>query len=197
MTVVRGLGPALVTLSMLAGAASPGDGTAAAAVSGTIAPADPAHAFDFWIGDWRIHQKILQADGSWLELPARTSVRPAVEGRALIEHWEGQVRFFWEGMADTETVEGLSVRAYDPEVGEWKIHWMDSRHPAFGDPFHGTFEGRVGTFFRRRVTERGIADTRVTFRPAGPDSVRWDLAVSSDGGDSWRTLWVMEMGRAR
>ena len=53
-----------------------------------------AHAFDFWIGDWRIQQKILRQDGNWLELDAKTSVSPALDGLALVEHWEGSVQFF-------------------------------------------------------------------------------------------------------
>ena len=36
---------------------------------GTLAPqaaaADPARAFDFWIGTWKVQNRHLQADGTW------------------------------------------------------------------------------------------------------------------------------------
>lgn len=51
-----------------------------------------ARAFDFWIGEWDIRQRILKEDGAYLELPAKTSVSIALDGCALIEHWEGEVK---------------------------------------------------------------------------------------------------------
>lgn len=100
-----------------------------------------ARAFDFWIGDWQIHQRILREDGTWLGLEAKTSVSPAIDGCALIERWEGEVQFFWEGMQAPEPMKALSVRAYDPRTGQWYIHWMDTR-------------ARVRESVRRRVRGR-------------------------------------------
>lgn len=77
-----------------------------------------ARAFNFWIGEWNIRQEILQQDGTWLELPAHTSVAAALDGSALIEHWSGQVLFFWEGMTEPRAMKGLSVRAYDLQTGK-------------------------------------------------------------------------------
>lgn len=107
-----------------------------------------ARAFNFWIGEWNIRQEILQQDGTWLELPAHTSVAAALDGSALIEHWSGQVLFFWEGMTEPRAMKGLSVRAYDPQTGKWYIHWMDTRSPRFGSPYAGNFTDGRGVFFR-------------------------------------------------
>ena len=96
-----------------------------------------ARAFDFWIGDWKIDQRILQQDGTWLELPAKTSVSKALDGCALVEHWEGEVLFFWEGMKEPEPMKGFSIRTYDPETEHWQIHWMDTRSPRFAEPYTG------------------------------------------------------------
>lgn len=153
--------------------------------------------FDFWIGDWRIEQKILRQDGSWLPLEARTSVSATLDGCALIEHWEGEVQFFWEGMSQPELMKGLSVRAFDAEAGVWSIHWMDSRTPRFGTPYRGRFQDDRGEFFRNWVSPQGERKGRITFSDINPDSVRWDLAVSSDDGQSWTTLWIMNMYRIR
>lgn len=155
-----------------------------------------AREFDFWIGDWDIRQRILRADGSWLELQAQTSVSPTLDGCALVEQWRGTVQFFWEDMQSPEPMQGLSVRAYDPQAGAWHIYWMDSRAPRFGVPYSGGFDGDRGEFFRLSETPRGERTDRITFSDITPDSVMWELAVSGDGGQTWTTLWTMEMRRA-
>ena len=154
-----------------------------------------AHAFDFWIGDWRIQQKILRQDGTWLELPAKTSVAPVLDGRALVEHWQGEVQFFWEGMQSVESMKGLSVRTYDPDTEKWRIHWMDSRTPRFDSPYVGVLTEDRGEFFREWETPQGKRIGRITFSDITTDSVHWELAVSSDDGNTWRTLWIMDMDR--
>jgi hypothetical protein len=151
--------------------------------------------FDFWIGDWDITQSILQGDGSRLELPAHTSVSSTLDGCALIEHWQGEVRFFWENMPKVEPMTGLSVRAYDPKAGKWFIHWMDSRSTSFGPPYAGGFSGGRGEFFREWETPDGTRVGRITFSDIRPDSVDWELAVSSDGRRTWTVLWTMAMRR--
>lgn len=151
--------------------------------------------FDFWIGDWHIDQSILRQDGTWLELPAQTSVTATLNGCALIERWEGEVMFFWEGMNESETLSGLSVRAYDPTTGQWYIHWMDTRAPRFDQPYVGRFVNGQGVFFRRWETPEGNRVGRVTFDDITANSVRWALAISSDDGRSWQTIWTMRMWR--
>lgn len=152
-----------------------------------------ARAFDFWIGDWRIKQKIMRRDGSWLELDAKTSVSLALDGCALIEHREGNVQFFWEGMQSVEPMTGLSVRSYDPVAGKWHIYWMDSRSPRFGAPYAGNFVNDTGEFFRAWDTPQGKSLGRITFSDITPDSVHWELAISSGEVQSWSTIWIMDM----
>ena len=154
-----------------------------------------ARAFDFWIGDWAIQQKILRPDGTWLKFEAKTSVSPILDGCAIIEHWEGTVQFFWEGMQAPEPMKGLSVRAYDPKTDRWYIHWMDSRTPRFGGPYVGGFDENRGEFFREWETPQGKRLGRITFSDITTDSVVWALAVSGDEGQTWSTLWIMEMYR--
>jgi hypothetical protein len=169
--------------------------TLAGAPQSSPCTAPEARAFDFWIGDWDIRQRILRTDGTWLELPARTSVTAALDGCALIEQWQGQVSFFWEGMQELEAMTGLSVRAYDPSTSKWFIHWMDTRAPRFGAPYVGTFVKGRGEFFRELETPEGRRVGRITFSGITADSVAWELAVSSDDRKTWQTLWTMEMQR--
>jgi hypothetical protein len=162
----------------------------------SVACASPeARQFDFWIGEWNINQKILQADGRWLKLGATTKVSPALDGCALIEHWEGQVLFFWEGMKEVQQLRGLSVRSFDPKTGKWSIYWMDTRNPRFG-VFEGGFIDGKGEFVRTGTTSDGRPLlSRITFSGISTNAVEWDLAVSSNMGKAWQTLWQMEMRR--
>jgi hypothetical protein len=151
--------------------------------------------FDFWLGEWNIQQKILRADGGWLELPAHTSVTSSMGDCALIEHWKGEVEFFWEGMKHAEPLEALSVRAYDPQSGQWRLHWMSSRAPRFGNAFEGTFKDGRGEFFSTRQGPKGEQKSRITFSDITEITVHWDLAISNDEGKTWTTIWIMEMQR--
>lgn len=153
--------------------------------------------FDFWVGDWEVEQEILTREGSYLELPARSSVRRVLDGCALLERWQGRVQFFWEGMPEPEPLEGLSVRSYDEEIGGWRIHWMDSRDPTFGPPFVGGFDGDTGTFTRETVGRDGaVLMSRIRFVRLDAERVDWDLSVSTDAGASWTALWRMRFRRA-
>ena len=156
----------------------------------------PARAFDFWVGDWNIRQKILREDGTYLELPAKTSVSVALDGCVLIEYWEGEVQFFWERMEKPELIKAISVRAYEPRTRKWYIHWMDTRSRHFDTHYVGDFTDSRGEFYREWRTPEGTRIGRITFSNVSPDSVSWSLAVSSDGRQSWTTMWMMEMRRA-
>ena len=59
----------------------------------------------------------------------------------------------------------------------------------------GDFAGGRGEFFREWETPQGRSRGRITFSDVTPDSVDWELAISTDGGESWSTLWKMEMSR--
>ena len=161
----------------------------------TACAAPEARQFDFWLGKWEIQQKIRQRDGTWLSLPARTSVASVLDGCALLERWEGDVKFYWEGMEAVERMEGLSVRSYDPEAGQWCIHWMDSRHPRFGPPFCGRFAEGRGDFHQKRTTPAGVREMRIRFSERGGDTVLWELATGGEAESSWAPLWIMEMKR--
>ncbi len=154
-----------------------------------------AREFDFWLGDWDIRQQILQQDGGWREFPAVTSVRTALDGCALVENWSGEVLFFWNGMHEPAPMRGFSIRSYDPSSGWWAIYWMDTLSPQFGAPYTGTIKDGQGQFFREWDTPQGARKGRITFETTGKDAVSWSLSLSSDGGDSWATIWTMAMQR--
>lgn len=183
-------------LAIATAAVASGPGLTVAQVADQACAFSEARQFDFWLGDWTIEQRILRQDGSYAEFPARTSVRLAAAGCALVEEWHGTVQFFWAGMETPAELHGLSVRAWDPTSGAWNIHWLDDMNPALGEPFVGGFEGGRGTFTQTMTGPDGVERTsRITFENPADGVVEWSLATSRDGGESWTTLWSMHMTR--
>lgn len=185
--------PRIVWFAAIAGVLSASSSTSAQ--TPPICEEEQGRAFDFWVGDWDIRQRIRREDGTYLALPARTSVSRALDGCALVEHWQGEVQFFWEGMQEPEPMKAISVRAYDPRTREWNIYWMDTRSRRFDTPYVGNFAGDRGDFYREWETPEGRRIGRIRFSVVSRDSVSWSLAVSTDERQNWTTMWSMEMRR--
>jgi hypothetical protein len=73
---------------------------------------------------------------------------------------------------------------------------MDTRTPRFGLPYSGTFKDGRGEFFRELETPQGKRTNRITFSDITSNSVNWELAISSNEGQSWTPIWIMEMTRS-
>lgn len=154
-----------------------------------------ARAFDFWLGDWKLEQRIWSGRRNDFEpYGAENSVRLIEDGGVLVESFEGQARFFWLGMEEPAPMRGTSVRVYYPEEREWRIFWMDSLDPKFGPPYTGSFSGDVGEFL---LTERpaGIPPSRIRFERQIDGSVDWQLALRTPDGERWQPLWLIEFRR--
>lgn len=154
-----------------------------------------ARAFDFWLGDWQLDQRIWSGNGDRFEpYPAENQVRLIQDGGALVESFEGRARFFWLGMDEPAPMRGVSVRVYYPQAHEWRIFWMDTLDPKFGPPFAGGFSGDVGEFLQ---TDRpaGIPPSRMRFERQIDGTVDWQLALRTPDGENWQPLWFIEFQR--
>ncbi|HLT91245.1 MAG TPA: hypothetical protein VKZ85_09895 [Woeseiaceae bacterium] len=150
-----------------------------------------ARAFDFWLGDWKLEQRIWSGRGDDFEpYPAENQVR-LIEGGALVERLEGHARFFWLGMEEPAPMRGVSVRVYYPEERHWRIFWMHTLDPKFGPPYTGGFAGDVGEFV---LTERpaGIPPSRMRFERRKDGTVDWQLALRTPDGENWQPLWLID-----
>jgi len=148
---------------------------------------DVTRQFDFWIGEWSVQNRFLQADGSWVDAGrARARIVPVLGGAAILEEWSG-------ALGGRPTF-GLSLRAYDPKREDWNLllNWPGGGNASFGT-LRGSFRHGRGEFF----TGQRPNLTRYTFSDAKPDSLRWDSATTKDGGQTWRTSWIMEFTRTR
>lgn len=148
------------------------------------------HGFDFQVGSWRVHHRVHRADGTWLEFDGTCVNRPLMSGQANVED-----HTFNRPSGVTYAV---GIRAYDPKTGEWAIWWVDSRNPhlPLDPPVKGHFENGVGTFYADGIVNGKPTRTRFIWSRITPTSARWEQALSSDGGQTWDTNWIMEWRRA-
>jgi hypothetical protein len=156
-------------------------------------PEPDARAFDFWIGEWDVqnrHRRPDAGDPAWVDTGAATNrVEAVLQGCAVVEHWRGKV--------NGRELIGFSVRAYNPILREWDLVllWPQPERPGFG-LLRGAFRhGRGEFFFDGRDAEGRPLRNRYAFADITPSSLRWDSAVSTDAGLTWRTTWIMEFTR--
>ena len=150
-----------------------------------------SRAFDFWTGEWDVLNRNRPAgDVRWYDTGTATArVYPVVAGCGLVEHWRGH--------AFGEFVVGFSLRAYNPQRGQWDLVllWPNSGVPRFGE-LYGGFRHNRGEFFNQNITAEGDTTiTRFTFSDITPDGLRWQNGDSNDAGRTWDSSWIMEFSR--
>lgn len=143
-----------------------------------------ARQFDFWVGEWDVVNRLRNADGTWEESRSRAQIRSVLDGRVIVEHWNGRVR-------KGPTI-GFSARTFDPDLGRWVLllNWPGTAAGSFGS-LQGNFRHGRGEFLSGQAPNL----TRYTFCDTTATSLRWDSAVTKDGGASWATNWIMEWTR--
>lgn len=132
---------------------------------------DPRHhAFDFWIGDWRVTQ-----NG---EFAGTNSIKPLMGHCTLFEEWTSATGRL-----------GKSFNYYDPAQDHWRQIWISDS----GTFIEFTGEARDGgIFYTAETTDAKTQDTidhRFEFTPNDDGSVRQFWQISRDKGQSWQTVW--------
>ncbi|MCR9244652.1 MAG: hypothetical protein NXI31_06440 [bacterium] len=166
-------------------------GLAGCSVASAQEAAGNPREFDFWIGEWDVHNRLLGREGFYDAGLSRARIRPILGGKAILEEWDGQP-------GRHENVFGISVRYWDPKKGRWVIalNWPNPQSASFSHMEGGFRHGRAEFFPPHIATQKSPRGTRFTFSDALPDTVRWDMAQPIDDG-GWRTTWIMEFSRTK
>ena len=149
-------------------------------------PRDGSHDFDFEIGTWKTQLRRLlhplSGSGEWAEYAGTTTVRKVWGGRANL------VELVADGPAGH--FEGLSLRLYNPQSGQWSLNFANSRSGTLAPPTIGGFKDGVGEFYNQEMYEGRVVLVRFVITPVDGDTVRFEQAFSGDGGTSWEVNWV-------
>jgi hypothetical protein len=149
------------------------------------------HDFDFWFGEWDGHTRKL-ADVTdpdctrWIELESTSKVWPLLDGLGNVDtvRFEGETPF-----------EGMSLRMYDPDTGQWKIWWASSRRPGVLDPpVVGGFTDGTGIFECDDVLNGHAVRVRYVWSDITATSAVWSQYFRwSEDGDwvpNWKTVFT-------
>ncbi|HXS52524.1 MAG TPA: hypothetical protein VN782_08340 [Usitatibacter sp.] len=181
-----------IALGLLA--AGIGGGTACAQPpKATAATKDGSHGFDFELGSWKTHVRVLRhplsGSSTWAEYDGTTLVTPLLGGRANVA--ELQVR------GSAGTIEGLSLRLYEPAAHRWTLNYTNIRDGELTTPVVGSFENGRGTFIGRDALGGRPILVRFVIVPLTPDSIRFEQSFSADDGKTWELNWIAQDARMR
>jgi tetratricopeptide (TPR) repeat protein len=139
-----------------------------------------AHAreFDFWIGEWDVYPN------GTLQLVGNSKVEIAAGGCFLLENWTA--------LGPVPNT-GKSMNYINTATGKWEQFWIGSGGLTINNPqkfVEGEYkDGAMRFTFEQFNPQGGKQIGRFIFFNEGPDQVRQFNEVSSDGGNTWTTVY--------
>ncbi len=149
---------------------------------------DKSRQFDFWIGQWDVNLRMIQADNTWEnKVQSKAHIYSILGGKATLELWnESEVGII-----------GHSLRYYNPVKDKWDLflNWPGKNTSGTGYK-EGFFRHGRGEFYNTsNLQDTSLTIERYTFTDVTPQSLRWDDGYSTDGGRTWKSNWIMEFSR--
>jgi hypothetical protein len=150
------------------------------------------HDFDFLHGSWTVHNRYLKErlknSSEWLEFDARSDVEPLLDGFGQLDRFAA--------VRHGAPIEGITLRLFNPDTGEWWLHWADTVRPGvLLPPMVGRFIGGVGEFFGDESVDGRKVLCRFHWTRTPDGHPRWEQAFSVDDGTTWETNWIMTFTR--
>jgi hypothetical protein len=149
---------------------------------------DGSHDFDWEIGTWKTHLRVLrhQQDKStaWVNYEGTSVVIPIWNGRANMVELEAD--------GPGGHIEAINLRLYNPESHQWSLNFANVKVGVIGVPTVGEFRGGVGEFYDQEVIDGRIVWVRNVWSDVGKDSGHFEQAISDDGGKTWEVNWIAD-----
>ena len=139
-------------------------------------------SFDWTVGEWRGMRRDGQ-DGS--EASMRMVIEPVLGGA-------GQTRVI-EVEHGGGIYHGFAVQVFNRDLGRWVRQYVNAARGRFSR-LEGEIEKKMSVW--RSVTPGRSRESRLVSERPGPDRWRRTMSISSDGGATWRVLWIDELTRA-
>ncbi|RSM69778.1 hypothetical protein DMB66_10370 [Actinoplanes sp. ATCC 53533] len=151
--------------------------------------------FDFLMGHWAVHHHrladVTDRDGTeWIDFDSVGRAWPVLGGLGNVDTVSGT-------MPDGRSLEGMTLRLYDPGADRWRIWWSSTAVPGRLDPpVEGRFRDGRGVFLGEDEIGGKPALVRFLWSAMTPSSARWEQDFSFDGGTTWDPVnWIMTFTR--
>lgn len=153
---------------------------------------DGQHDFDFHLGEWKSHIRMLRRSptgaATWVEMDGRLVARKVWGGRAQIE----------ELVADGagRHIEDLLLFLYNPQTRQWSLNPAASSEGVMGPTLIGEFRNGRGEFYDQEPALHGrTVWVRQVWSDITPTTHHFEQAFSSDGGKTWETNFMATLTR--
>jgi hypothetical protein len=157
---------------------------------------DGRHDFDPIVGTWKATLKRLvhplSGSKEWVEFEGTQVTRSIWEGRGTMDEFH---------VHDPKTgtdVDGLTVRLYNPNTGQWSIYWANAKKGALDwPPVVGHWENGRGEFYDQEMFEGRAIFVRYVWSDVTPTSAHFEQSFSDDGGKTWEANWISTITREK
>jgi hypothetical protein len=114
------------------------------------------------------------------------------------------VRKVWNGAANlgeidiagpAGRIEGLSLRVYNPQSGQWSVSFANRAGGTLGAPMIGGFKNGRGEFYDQEDFNGRSIFVRFVFSDITARTFRLEQAFSDDGGKTWEANWISTFTR--
>jgi len=160
---------------------------AAADMTANPAPRDGSHDFDFEIGAWKTHLRLLKrplaGSTEWVEYEGTSVVRGVLGNRANIVELDVQAKA-------GSRIQGASLRLYEPQAHRWTLNFFNVNDGQLTSPMAGEFRDGTGTFFGPDVFNGKAILVRFVIAKVTADTYRFEQAFSTDAGRTWEVNWI-------
>ncbi len=153
-----------------------------------------AHDFDFNVGTWRTHIRLLyqpaHGPAVWSPLTGTVTDRKIWGGRASMEEIEAR--------GPTGGFEGLTMFLYDPHTRQWTQTYASSGDGVLTPSMYGQFHNGRGDLVSQQPGDSGaMALYRGVWSNFTPTTHRFVEYVSDDAGKTWHPDFIANLTRLR
>jgi hypothetical protein len=154
---------------------------------------DGQHDFDFEIGTWKTHLKVLvhplTGSTTWVEFEGTSVVHKIWDGRA------NMVELEVDGPSGHK--EALNLRLYNPDAHQWSLNFASAAVGTMSVPTVGAFKDGHGEFYDMEPINGRMVLVRNVWSDITPNSCHFEQAFSTDGGKLWETNWIADDTRMK
>lgn len=161
----------------------------------TAAQRDGSHDFDTLLGSWKYHLRRrlnpLTGSNTWVDLEGTGVCRKVYDGAQIDE---------FHGEGPTGSIEGLTLRIYNPTSHQWRLYWGNQKVGVLDPPQIGEFKNGVGEFFAQDTqytTDHKAILVRFHWTKLNTDTPHFEQSFSPDGGKTWEVNWITDQTRVK